>query len=309
MNLVSLSDWSPGQIEEALRLSFAVKEFPEQYARSLAGRTLLMIFQKPSLRTRVSFEAAMLQLGGHAIYYDLATSPWGAGKETPADTARTVSRYVDAVMARLFHRADMKELADHAPVPVINGLTDFDHPCQALADLMTLQESTGRLTGLKLAYLGDGLNNVTHSLMDGCARVGIDLSIACPEGKAFEPAPEVLDRARAFASRSGSRIQVVHEARPAATGADAVYTDTWMSYHIPPERREERMGILRPYRVTADLMRQARSDAVFMHCLPAQRGMEVEAEVLDGPQSVVFDQAENRLHTGKALLLMLSGRT
>ena len=307
LNLVSLSEWSRGQIEAVLRLGLEVKAEPGRYRHSLEDRELLMIFQKPSLRTRVSFEAAILQLGGHAIHYDLAMSPWSMGKETPADTARTVSRYVDALMARLFNRNEMREIAAHATIPVINGLTDFEHPCQAIGDLMTLQERHGRLAGLRLAYVGDANNNVTHSLLDGCARTGVHLAIGCPADEEFRPSPAVLERASHCARESGAEIRIVHDAAEAVQGACAVYTDTWMSYHIPGERREARHRVLEPFRVTEALMSRAGTGAVFMHCLPAMRGVEVSAEVMDGPRSIVFDQAENRLHSEKAILLTLIG--
>jgi ornithine carbamoyltransferase len=305
MNFISISDFPPPRVEEMLRFAAGIKEYPEQYRRALEGRVLLMMFQKPSLRTRVSFEAAMARLGGHAIAYDLATSPWGLGRETPADTARSASRYVDAILARLFSHDDLLALAANASVPVINGLTDLEHPCQALGDLLTLQEEFGRLGGLKLAYVGDANNNTTHSLLDACSKMGIHLSIGCPPGQEFEPAPAILRRARGFAVESRARIEVVHDPRAAVLGADAVYTDTWMSYHIPPDRRERREQALTPFRVTSALMQQARDGARFMHCLPAWRGKELDAEVLDGPRSIVLAQAENRLHTEKAILLTL----
>ncbi len=299
MNLLSLDDWSAGRIDALLRLAGELKAAPARRSAALRGRTLLMMFQKPSLRTRVSFEAAMLQLGGHAIAYDLSASPWGHGKETPADTARTLSRYVDVLMARLYRHEDLEALAAAASIPVINGLTDLEHPCQALGDLLTLREKKGRLSGLRLAYVGDGDNNVTHSLMDACARTGIAMAVACPDG--YEPRPRIVERAR----RAGLRLEIGRDPRAAVAGADAVYTDTWMSYHIPPERKAERVRALEPYRVTRRLLAAAPPEAVVMHCLPAERGAELEAEVLDGPQSIVFDQAENRLHTEKALLLTL----
>ncbi|MBI3854841.1 MAG: ornithine carbamoyltransferase [Planctomycetes bacterium] len=304
-HFISIADWSRPKLEELLRLSFSLKEYPEQHAHSLDGRVLLMMFQKPSLRTRVSFETAMARLGGHAIAYDLSASPWGHGRETAADTARTASRYVDAIMARLFSHDDMLALAAHSSVPVINGLSDLEHPCQALGDLMTLQEQFGSLQGLRLAYVGDGNNNVTHSLLDACSRMGIHLSIGCPRGQEFEPDAKVLARARGAAVENGARIEIGHDARAAVAGANAVYTDTWMSYHIAPERREQRELALLPFRVTTPLMQAARRDAVFMHCLPAWRGKELDADVIDGPQSIVFAQAENRLYTEKAILLSL----
>jgi ornithine carbamoyltransferase len=305
VNLLTLADWTPPRLEELLRFAVAIKKHPQEYRHALDGRVLLMMFQKPSLRTRVSFESAMARLGGHAIAYDLASSPWGLGRETPADTARSASRYVDAILARLFSHDDLLALAANATVPVINGLTDLEHPCQALGDLLTLQETFGRLVGVRLAYVGDANNNVTHSLLDACSKMGVHLSIGCPPGAEFEPAPPILARAHGFAAESGARLAVVHDAEAAVARADAVYTDTWMSYHIPAERREIRERTLRPFRVTSALMNAAKPDAVFLHCLPAWRGRELDADVIDGPHSIVFAQAENRLHTEKAILLSL----
>jgi ornithine carbamoyltransferase len=305
VNFLSISEWSRERVEEVVRLALELKASPDRWQRALAGKILLMIFQKPSLRTRVSFEAAMLQLGGHAIHYDLEMSPWSLGKETPEDTARTASRYVDAIMARVFRRADVDALARGAAVPLVNGLTDFEHPCQALGDLTTLRERRGRLEGLVLAYVGDGNNNVTHSLLDACALVGVHVRVGCPSAAEYRPAEEVLVRARRAATASGARIEVLHDAGAAVSGADAVYTDTWMSYHIAAARRDDRHAALRPFRVTEGLMARARPDALFMHCLPAQRDVEQSSAVLDGPQSVVWEQAENRLHSEKALLLTL----
>lgn len=304
-HLLSLADWTREQVEDVVRLGLLAKAEPGRFATALRGRVLLMMFAKPSLRTRLSFEAAMIQAGGHAIHYDLGGSPLGKGKETLADTARTASRFVHAVMARLHRQADLVELAHAASVPVINGLTDAEHPCQVLADLLTLRERYGRLAGLKLAYLGDGNNNVTHSLLDGCAKAGVHVAVACPEAREFMPRPEVLERARRTAAATGARVDLVHDPVVAVHGADAVYTDTWTSYHHPPEAREERHRALAPWRVTAALMARTGREAVFMHCLPAERGAEVDASVIDGPRSIVFDQAENRLHAQKALLLTL----
>jgi ornithine carbamoyltransferase len=303
MNMVTLAEWSPPKIEELLRSAAALKEYPEQHYHSLDGRILLMMFQKPSLRTRLSFEAAIAGLGGHAIAYDLEDSPWQQGRETIADSAKSASLYVDAIMARLFSHDDLASLAENATVPVINGLTNLEHPCQAIADLMTLQERFGKLRGLRLAYVGDANNNVTHSLMDASGKMGIHLSIGCPPGAEYEPSKLVLERARGYAAESGARIEICHDARTAVSGAQAVYTDTWMSYHIPLDRREEREHVLLPFRVTESLMRAAGPETVFMHCLPALRGKEMDAEVMDGPRSVVFTQTENRLHTEKAILL------
>jgi len=305
MNLISLTDWTRENIQEIIASAVHIKQHPEHYVQTLAGCILLMIFEKPSLRTRVSFESAMLQMGGHSIYYDLGMSPLGSGKETIADTARTASRYVQGIMARMFRRADMEELARYATVPVINGLTDYEHPCQALGDLLTIQERKGTLQGLRLAYVGDGNNNVTHSLLHVCSKMGMEITVGCPPEQAFQPLPEVLAQAESFAQESGGRISIVHDTRLAVANADAVYTDTWMSYHLPEEEHEKRFHMLEPFRVTEALMKQASPNAIFMHCLPAQRGNEQTAEVIDGPQSVVFDQAENRLHIEKAILVKL----
>jgi len=304
-HFLSLADWSRPRIEELLRFSTGIKEFPGQYQHSLDGRVLLMMFEKPSLRTRVSFESAMARMGGHAIAYDLTQSPWGQGKETPGDTALSASRYVDAIMARLFSHAELLDLAAHSTVPVINGLTDLEHPCQTLGDLLTLQEHFGGLQGLHLAYVGDAKNNVAHSLLDACSKMGIHLSLGCPPGPEYVPDAAVLARAHGFAATSGARIDLVHDARAAVTGANAIYTDTWMSYQIPAGQREARLLALTPFRVTSALMGLARPDAVFMHSLPAWRGQELDAEVMDGRQSIVFAQAGNRLHTEKAILLSL----
>lgn len=304
-HLLILDDWTVEQVAAALALAHDVKSRPAHYAEAMARRTLLMIFEKPSLRTRLSFETGMTQMGGHAIFYDTSTSPMGAGKETLHDTAKTFSRYVDVVMARLFKHADLEEMARHASVPIINALTDLAHPCQILADLQTIEEKKGALKGLKLAYLGDSNNNVTHSLMVGCAMTGMNVSVGCPAGAEYSPQPSVTEKARALASGTGAAVDVVHNAEEAVDGADVVYTDSWMSYHIPKEQLDARVKVFMPFQVNETVMRAAKSDAIFMNCLPAMRGYEQTAEVIDGPQSVVFDQAENRLHAQKAVILTL----
>jgi ornithine carbamoyltransferase len=304
-HFLSLAEWTRPKIEEILRFAAGIKECPGQYCRALEGRVLMMMFQKPSLRTRVSFESAMTRLGGHAIGFDMAGSPWGSGRETPEDTARTVSLYVDAIMARLFNQSDLLAVAAAATVPVINGQTDLEHPCQALGDLLTMHERFGALEGLRLATVGDARSNAVHSLLDACPKLGIHVTIGCPASPEFEPDPAVLARARQVAAAAGTRLQVVHDPVAAVAGADVVYTDTWLSYRVPAEQRESRKRVLMPFRVTSALMKRAHPDAAFMHCLPAWRGNELDAEVLDGPQSVVFAQAENRLHTEKAILLSL----
>ncbi|MBR9698850.1 ornithine carbamoyltransferase [Candidatus Woesearchaeota archaeon] len=297
--LRDLTDLSKEDILKILDLADEMKKNPDKYTNALLGKTLLMIFEKPSLRTRVSFEVGMTQLGGHAIYYDIATSPMGK-KESISDTVKTASRYVNIIMARLFKHEHLTEMAEHATIPVINALTDFSHPCQVLADLQTIREKKGTLKGLKLAYLGDGHNNVTHSLLYGCALVGMDISIGSPEGHA--PMESVVNKAEELAS---SDIVVTNDPIEAIKDADIVYTDSWMSYHIAADKKEERIKVFTPYQVNKDLMKHAKKDAIFMNCLPAMRGMEQTKEVIDGPQSVVFNEAENRLHTQKALILTL----
>lgn len=304
-HLISLKDWTSADIFEVLDLAAKVKTVPEQYANALSRKTLLMIFEKPSLRTRISFETGMFQLGGHGIYYDMSTSPMGGGKETIEDSIKVISRMCDIVMARLFNHSDILEMAKYATVPVINALTDNSHPCQILADLQTIQEKKGDLKGLTLAYLGDGFNNVTHSLMFGCLKTGMNVRVGSPEG--YMPAVEVAEDCVKIAEQNGTELVITDDAAEAVSGADVVYTDSWMSYHIPKDEEEARVKVFTPYQVTAEKMALAAADAIFMNCLPALRGCEQTAEVIDGPQSVVFDEAENRLHAQKAVMLKLCG--
>jgi ornithine carbamoyltransferase len=304
-DLLTLSTLTKEEFISILDLADDVKKNPQKYVKKLEGKTLLMIFEKPSLRTRISFEVGMTQLGGHAIYYDLSTSPLGKKKESVYDTAMTSSRYVDIIMARLFSHEAIEDLAKNSRVPVINALTDYSHPCQILADFQAIREKKGRLEGLKLAYLGDGNNNVTHSLIFGSAITGMHISVACPKGAEYEPMKKALDKAKEIARRSGSRITITNDPKEAAKDADIICTDSWMSYHIPENQKEDRINIFKPYQVNGETMKLAKSDAIFIHCLPATRGLEVTADVIDGPQSVVFDEAENRLHAQKALMLKL----
>jgi ornithine carbamoyltransferase len=268
--------------------------------RPLVGKTLGMIFHKPSTRTRVSFEVAMVQLGGHALNLTAAELQLRRG-ETIADTGRVLSRYLDAIMIRTYSHPDVVELAAAASIPVINGLTDYSHPCQILGDLLTIREKKGRLEGLKLAYVGDG-NNVAHSLLFGCSKVGMHVAVATPAG--YEPDRIAVDRATEFARASGGCVEVLSDPRKAVAGADVVYTDVWASMGQEAEE-EQRRQVFGPYQVNAELMARAAPGAIFMHCLPAHRGQEVTDEVIDGPQSVVWDQAENRLHIQKAILALV----
>ncbi|MBT3219042.1 MAG: ornithine carbamoyltransferase [Proteobacteria bacterium] len=306
MNLITLDTWTADEVYSLIALAHRLKKEPEAFSSAMDKKTLLMFFEKPSLRTRVSFEVGMTQMGGHAIYYNIGNSPLGKG-ETIEDFARVISRYCDLLMARLYSHEQMESLSRLATVPVINGLTDFSHPCQILADLMTIEEKKGRLKGLTLAYLGDGNNNVTHSLLYGCSLVGMNIKVGCPAGHATQPQPSVMKRARELCAASGAEVSGHNNAVTVVEGSDIVYTDSWMSYHIDPRERETRIWMLKPFQVTTDLMSHADDDAIFMNCLPAMRGEEQTAEVIDGPQSIVFDQAENRLHMQKALMLRQLG--
>jgi ornithine carbamoyltransferase len=303
-HLLSLKDFSRAEIEEILDLAAQVKADPLAYRDALRGRSLAMIFQKPSTRTRVSFEVGMSQLGGIALYLGANDIQLQRG-ESAADTAKVLSRYVDGIMARVYSHQDLLDLAKNATVPVINGLSDLLHPCQTLADYFTLRERRGTLAGLKLAYIGDG-NNVCNELMMGAAKLGIAMTVATPEG--YEPNPLIVKSAQREAQKSGAPAPVVtRDPRAAASGADVVYTDVWTSMG-QEEEAEARNAAFAGFTVDNELMKVARPDALFMHCLPAHRGQEVAAEVIDGPRSVVFDQAENRLHVQKAALILLLGR-
>jgi len=263
----------------------------------LRGRSLAMIFEKASTRTRVSFEVGMTQLGGHALFLSPTDLQVGRG-ETIADTARVLSRYVDGIVYRAFKNESVRELAANASVPVINGLDDREHPCQIIADLFTLQERKGALKGLKLAYVGDG-NNVCHSLLLGTAIVGMDMTAACPPG--YEPNAGILSQARRIAKETGSTVDVVPDPAIGVRDADVIYTDVWVSMGQEKDK-EQRERTFRPYQINAKLLDHAKPDAIVMHCLPAHRGLEITDDVMDGPRSVVFDQAENRLHAQKAIL-------
>jgi ornithine carbamoyltransferase len=292
-----VADWSRDELLQALDLADELKRL--QAAREphelLPGRTLGMIFQKPSTRTRVSFEVGIYQLGGTALYLSANDLQLGRG-ETVKDTARVLSRYLDAIMIRTFAQADVEELAAHADIPVINGLTDSAHPCQALADAMTIRERFGRLDGLRVAYFGDG-NNVCASLMVACTRLGMSFVAATPPG--YEPPAEVVEIARA-----DGEVELTGDPRAAATGADVLYTDVWTSMGQEDERAR-RLADLGGYGIDTELVRAAGDDAIVLHCLPAHYGEEIDEAVLYGPQSAVWDEAENRLHAQKALLALI----
>jgi ornithine carbamoyltransferase len=302
-DFVSLADFSTSALRDLVTLAHDVKRNPRAYRDVCAGQTLAMIFQKPSLRTRVSFQTGIYQLGGQGIYLGPTDIQLHRG-ETIADTATVLSRYVDGIMARVFGHADVVDLAANASVPVINGLSDFNHPCQVLADLQTVSEKFGRLDGLKFAYIGDG-NNMAHSIMVGCAKVGMNVAIGHPKG--YAPEAEVTTRTREFAAEFGTAVQVTEDPMEAVADADVVYTDVWASMGQEDEATE-RLKRFAGFQVDAKMMAAAKPSAIFLHCLPAHRGEEVAAEVIDGPQSVVFDQAENRLHAQKAIMISLMGR-
>ena len=302
-HLLSLKDYSREDIEEIFELAAKLKAEPRAHARALQGKTLAMIFQKPSTRTRVSFEVGMLQLGGAALHLGSGDIQLGRG-ESILDTARVLSRFVDGIMARVFAHQDVLDLAKHGSVPVINGLSDLLHPCQALADYFTLRERRGSLERLKVAYVGDG-NNVCHELMIAAVKLGMSFACASPRG--YEPNQLIVKAAARDAQRARVPVPVVSaDPMAAVAGADVVYTDVWTSMG-QEEESQARAEAFQGYAVTAETMAAAAPDALFMHCLPAHRGEEVAAEVIDGPQSVVFDEAENRLHTQKALLMLLLG--
>ena len=299
-HFISVADLTPEEIQGILDFSMELKkEFKEKGENKpvLKGKTLGMLFQKPSLRTRVSFEMAMVQLGGYAFYLSPNEVKLGQ-RESVADVARVLSGYVDVIMARVFAHRHIIELAKYSSAPVINGLSDFNHPCQAIADFFTIQESKGALKGLKLAFVGDG-NNVATSLIFTAAKLGTDFSIATPEGYELDPA--VVRLAQEFARESGSKIVETHDPYEAVEGADVIYTDVWTSMG-QEEETERRLRVFPPYQVNQKLVESAKDDVIVMHCLPAHRGQEITDEVADGPHSVLFRQAENRMHAQKGIL-------
>jgi ornithine carbamoyltransferase len=304
-HLRNLLDLTPRELRRVLALGHLVKKDPAAYAGKLGGRSFALIFSKPSTRTRVSFEVGIAQLGGHSLFLPgggQTGMQLGRG-ETPADTARVMSRYVHGLVVRWHEQRTIDELAAAAQIPVINALSDSFHPCQALADVMVLEERFGDLRGKKLVFVGPA-NNVACSLLLAGPRAGLDVTVACPPG--LEPDPAVWARAQADAAAEGTRVSVVHDPTEAVAGAHAIYTDTWVSMGQEAEAKALRER-LRGYTVDAALMDRAAKDAVFLHCLPAHRGEEVTDEVIDGPRSIVLDEAENRLHAQKALLLLLLG--
>ena len=299
-NLTSIEDFTPEELARALQLAADMKAQPSDYRDALAGKQIVLFFEKPSLRTRLTFEAGINSLGGVSFFVDQTQSRLGE-RESLSDVAHNLERWVDGIVLRTFAHYTVTTMAQHASIPVINALSDREHPCQAMADMLTLQEHFGDLHNVHLAYVGDG-NNVAHSLMLAAASLGATISIATPRG--YEPDPSITGTARALAAASGGTVEVVHDPLDAVAGADAVYTDVWASMGQESEA-EDRHKIFAPYQVNENLFSCAAEHAVFMHCLPAHRGDEVTEAVIDSPRSVVFDQAENRLHVQKAILALL----
>jgi len=298
-DLLSISDLSADEALLVLDVAARLKagKFDETQTLCAKGQTLAMLFEKPSLRTRVTFEAGMTQLGGHAIYVEGLLGV----RETVPDVARNLERWVDGIMARTFSHKTVVDLANFASIPVINGLSDYEHPCQALADFQTIIEHRGTVIGQNIAFIGDG-NNVCNSLMLLAAKLGAHFSLGCPAG--YEPDPAVVAESAILAAKSGSTITVINDAKEAAASADVIYTDVWSSMGQEDQQKEREVHFA-PYQVNSELLSVAKQDVIVLHCLPAHRGEEISAEVLDGPHAVVFDQAENRLHAQKAVMALV----
>jgi ornithine carbamoyltransferase len=301
-DLCSIADLTSAEVRAILRLGHEIKRNPREYRHALDAKQMVLMFEKASLRTRLSFEAGINTMGGNAIFVDHTSSPLGE-REAVADVARNVERWVDVIVLRTYAHDTITEMAANSRVPIINALSDFEHPCQALADFMTLEEHFGSVCGLNFTYVGDG-NNVCHSLMLTGAQLGANVTVATPRG--YSPDIEIVTKAREIAQVNGCEVNLTQDPQLAAAGADALYTDVCVSMGFEHESTK-RAPIFRPFQVNEVLMQKAADNAVFMHCLPARRNAEVTDAVLDGPQSIVFDQAENRMHTQKALLLLLLG--
>ena len=299
-DLISITDFMPDELACSLELAAAMKSRPADFRGTLVSKQIVLFFEKPSLRTRLTFEAGMNSLGGTSFFVDQTASRLGA-REPLSDIAHNLERWVDGVVLRTFAHETVTSMATHASIPVINALSELEHPCQAMADMMTLEEHFGEVKGVHLAYVGDG-NNVAHSLLLAAASLGASISVGTPKG--YEPDAAIVDSAFELAKLSGSKIVVTNDAIEAVTGADAVYTDVWASMGQESEAAK-RQQIFAPFQVNRKLFSHAAKHAVFMHCLPAHRGDEVAASIIDSPRSVVFDQAENRLHIQKAIMVLL----
>jgi len=301
-DLISLQDFTQDEILQILDLAETVKNDKTFAGDLLAGKSIGLVFQKPSNRTRVSFDVGISQLGGHCLYLGPEEINLGV-RESTSDVANTLSRYLDGIVARTYTNQDIVDLANHSTIPIINGLCDLYHPCQALTDIFSVKERFGQLEGLTMAYIGDG-NNVCHSLMVACAKVGINLNIATPEG--YEPQEGVVKLAQGFAQEKGIKISITSSPEEMVENADVIYSDVWVSMG-QEEEVSKRLKDFEGFQINEELVKLANENYIFMHCLPAHRGQEVTAEVIDGRNSIVFDQAENRLHTQKAVLIFLMG--
>ena len=299
-DLLSITDYKSEELLDLVKFTDEVKRNPGKFKKALEDKKIVMLFEKPSTRTRVSFEAAMLELGGHAINITRNTSQLDRG-ETPSDSAKALERYVDAIVARVDKHETLLEMAKSAQVPVINALSDLEHPCQIISDLYTIYEKSGTLTGLKIAYVGDA-NNVCNSLMLGCALTGISLHVATP--KEYAPKKAIIEKSQILAKKTGAKIEVTEDPYKAAENADYIYTDVWISMGQENEKKNN-TKVFQAYQINDKLLSKAKKTAYVMHCLPAHRGMEITGEVMDGSRSIVWDQAENRLHAQKAILLKL----
>lgn len=295
-DLLSLHDWSTTEINDVLIRAERMKKNKNRFSEVLKGKTLLMLFAKPSLRTHLSFDVAMYQLGGHPIFYDMSHSTLGE-KESIKDFSKVISRYADVVMARLYEHEQIEELARYADVPIINGLTNWYHPCQALGDFLTIKEKLGRLPGKKITFLGDANNNVTHSLIIAGEKTGTEIIVSSPDKKEYLPNKDVIGK---------TKYTYIENPAKAVRNADIIYTDTWMSYQIPKNQEKKRIRELKKYQVNSKLF-NINPKTLFMHCLPAKRGMEVTDEVIDSDRSIVYQQAENRMWSEKAILLKCLG--
>jgi ornithine carbamoyltransferase len=304
-HFLEIRDLSKNEILELINLSIKIRKNPKKYSKSLFGKTLLLLFEAPSLRTEVSLETAIFQMGGEPIAFHAENSPWKFGKETIEDVAKVISQYCDIVALRIYSHEDLVKFAKNSKIPVLNAMSDFSHPTQIIADLMTIIEIKKKLKNLKLCYLGDGNNNVTNSLLYGCSKIGINISVGCPKGKEYNVQRNVLTESKKFARKNKSSVGVYHNAKDAIKDADVVYTDSWMSYRINPSEKKKRFKVFKEFQVNNKIMKHAKKNAIFMHCLPAKRGDEVTKQVIDGKQSVVFLQAKNRLFSEKAVLYKL----
>ena len=300
MHLLSDFDLTRKQVVEILDLSSEIKENPGEHSDSMKNKTLIMLFELASLRTRISFEAGMNRMGGHAIFYSIAGGKF-TRSETLEDGVKNLNEYVDAIMVRALKQEAVERIGSAATIPVINGMTERFHPCQNLADLLTIKEKKGDLEGLKIAYTGDGWCNTANSTVIGCSSVGMDVTVVCPDHPKYSPDPEILAKAKAH---SGGEITVSHDPAEGVAGADVIYTDVWVSAGMEEEKKK-RMEAFPPFQVNSELVSKAKPDCIVMHCLPAHRGYEITDEVMDAPQSVVFQQAGNRMHAQNGLLYWL----